>query len=308
MKVFGITDGSAGMVSQVRALAEALTLEPEMIAIGLPKYLRFLPNKAFELLPFLFRFISCKSLKPEAQSLIISCGRKAALVSMALKQQNPQIKTIHIQDPQMASKYFDLVIAMEHDKITGENVIKTRFALHNITPEKLAAATEKFASSFASYPKPHIAVLLGGSTNKYTLTKARMREVIRLLKNKLASGGSLLITPSRRTGAGNIFLLKQELAGDRSVYIYDGISENPYHGLLAIADEIIVSNDSVNMMSEAQATGKKFSILPLPDHKNTKPANFAKMLESNPEFSGDEMQILAEKVKYLVNLPCANPH
>ncbi len=49
-------------------------------------------------------------------------------------------------------------------------------------------------------------------------------------------------------------------------------------GMLALAETIIVTNDSVNMMSEAHATGKPLYILPLPGHANTKPARFAETL------------------------------
>lgn len=299
MKVLGLTDGSAGMVAQVRALADALGLQAEMRVISLPDQLRFLPNLAFDYLPFLYSLLpALRNPKIPKLDLIISCGRKAALLASAQRRLNKNCKYIHIQDPQMAARNFDLVIAMGHDKITGENVIKTRFALHNITKEKLEIAREKFANLFTGYPKPHVAFLLGGSTNKYNFTPARMGEFITELKAKLsASSGSLLITPSRRTGAENIAKLQAEFAGNNRVYIYDGISENPYLGLLACADEIIVSNDSVNMMSEAFASEKAVTILPLAGHANTKPARFAEMIKSAPKMTGDEMQKLAKEVR-----------
>jgi len=303
MKILGLTDGSAGMVAQVRALADVLGLQAEMRVISLPVQLRLLPNLAFDYLPFLYSLLpALRNPKIPTPDLIISCGRKAALLAAAQRRLNKNCKYIHIQDPQMAACNFDLIIAMEHDKITGENVIKTRFALHSITKEKLASAGEKFANLFANYPKPHIAVLLGGSTNKYNFTQARMGEFIAELKAKLsASSGSLLITPSRRTDSENIAKLQAEFAGNNRVYIYDGISENPYLGLLACADEIIVSNDSVNMMSEAFATAKPVTILPLAGHANTKPARFAEMIKSAPEMTGDEMQKLAKEVRFRLN-------
>jgi mitochondrial fission protein ELM1 len=300
MKCWGITDGSAGMVAQVRALTECLELSPEMKIISLPKWLRFFPNMVFDFSPFLYSLLPCPLV--DYPDIIISCGRKAALFSAKIKRKNSQIKNVHIQDPQMLpcnfARNFDLIIAMAHDKIIGENVIKTNFALHSISAEKLAIARLKFAPIFADYPTPHIAVLLGGSTNKYTLTAERMQLFIADLQEKLAkTQGSLLITPSRRTGAENIATLNKAFAGNKRVYIYDLSSENPYLGLLACADEIIVSNDSVNMMSEAYATGKKVTILPLSGHKNTKPANFAEMLQTRPQMLGDEMQKLAIQVK-----------
>ncbi len=298
---WGITDGSAGMVAQVRSLALAMDLQPEMKIITLKKPWSLLPNICYDsplkscILPYALH--EPKNVTESCPDIIISCGRKAALVALALKKKNPSIKLVHIQDPQMSAKHFDVVLAMQHDKITGSNVIKTLFALHSITPEALSAAKEKFMPRFAAYPQPHIAVLLGGSTNKYNLTQKRMEAVITDLQEWLAgTKGSLLITPSRRTGAENMTALKAAFAGNKNVYIYDGIEENPYMGMLACADEIIVTNDSVNMMSEAFATGKPVTILELEEHESTKPARFAQIVKHHPPLKGDEMQKLAQQV------------
>ncbi len=302
---WGITDGSAGMVAQVRSLALAMGLQPELKTISLKKPWSLLPNICYDspLKSCILPYALCepKNITQSCPDIIISCGRKAALVALALKKKNPSLKVVHIQDPQMSSKHFDVVVAMQHDKITGSNVIKTLFALHSISPEILAAAKEKFTPRFAGYPQPHIAVLLGGSTNKYTLTKERMEVVITDLQEWLAgTKGSLLITPSRRTGAENIASLQQTFAGNKNVYIYDGVEENPYMGLLAVADEIIVTNDSVNMMSEAFATGKPVTILEMEGHENTKPARFAEIIKHHPPMTGDEMQKLAGQVRVVL--------
>jgi mitochondrial fission protein ELM1 len=151
--------------------------------------------------------------------------------------------------------------------------------LHRITPGRLEHARAQFAEHFKAFPTPRVAVMLGGSTNKYRFTKTAMSRVIDDLNNVLEnSAGSLLITPSRRTGAENLAMLKHAFAHDPRVYIYDNTGENPYMGLLALADYLIVSNDSVNMMSEARATGKPLYILPLMGHKNTKPERFSQRL------------------------------
>lgn len=333
-RCWGITDGSVGMVAQVSALASAMNLQPEMKIIALKKPWSLLPNICYD--SWLKSFILSHALEiggnslslwergrvrvllqtesvggetitppsPEGRGgsknpdIIISCGRKAALLAAAIKNSQPKVCAIHIQDPQMSPTNFNVVVAMEHDKISGDNVIKTRFALHAITPAVLAEARKKFIPLFAEYPQPHIAVLLGGSTNKYRLTKLRMKALISHLQDWLAgTKGSLLITPSRRTGAENIAALQQVFSGNKNVYIYNEKMENPYMGLLACADEIIVTNDSVNMMSEAFATGKPVTILNLAGHKNTKPARFAEMMKSQPKMTGDEMQRLADEVK-----------
>src|SRR5207245_4006518 len=75
-------------------------------------------------------------------------------------------------------------------------------------------------------------------------------------------GGSAVVTPSRRTGAAGVALLRQRLAG-LSAEIWDGTGDNPYYAYLAIADALLVTADSVSMVSEAAATGKPVHILEL---------------------------------------------
>jgi mitochondrial fission protein ELM1 len=63
-----------------------------------------------------------------------------------------------------------------------------------------------------------------------------------------------MITASRRTPAPLRDALKQ-LAARSSGFFWDGDGENPYLALLALADAIVVTADSANMVGEAAATG-----------------------------------------------------
>ncbi|MDX2073071.1 MAG: mitochondrial fission ELM1 family protein [Alphaproteobacteria bacterium] len=274
MRAWGVTDGSAGMVAQVRALAEALgvALEEKTITVNAPW--RWLPNVAFDLgLANIFPVTN--ETYEDPPELIISCGRKGALVSAYSRLTTHDSRLIHIQDPQMSAKHFDVVVAMEHDKIAASNVIKVPYALHSITAEKLSEAKALWEPKFAHIPRPWNVVLIGGSTNKYHFTRKAMQKLISDVEQ--ISGG-MIITTSRRTGADNIALLLAHLGKNKAAYIYTGEGENPYLGMLACADKIYVTNDSVNMMSEALAAGKPVSILKLWGHANTKPARFAESL------------------------------
>ena len=73
-------------------------------------------------------------------------------------------------------------------------------------------------------------------------------------------GASLLVTPSRRTGAANEAVLHERLKG-LSAFIWDGSGENPYLGMLALADYLVVTSDSVSMVTEACATGKPVYVI-----------------------------------------------
>lgn len=325
MICWGVTDGSAGTMAQVKALAEALRYTPVMKRIAIKPPFIWLPNALYggSLRKWLPGAMTSYDIIGEPwPDVIISCGRRGALAALGLKMRmhGKPVKLIHIHDPQMAAKHFDLIVAMQHDeRINAPNVIKTSFALHNITPELMASSQEKFAKRFTGYSAPYVAVLLGGSTNKYKLKKKHMAKVIERLQTlHNATTGSLLITVSRRTGHKNLQALLKvfpRIRESRS-YIYDGIGDNPYLGMLALAEYIVVTNDSVNMMSEAIATGKPVHILRLPGHKNTKPARFAEKLiadgiarpfegklESWTYQAEQEMKALADSIRERLQLP-----
>jgi mitochondrial fission protein ELM1 len=71
-----------------------------------------------------------------------------------------------------------------------------------------------------------------------------------------------VVTPSRRTGEAGLTVLRERLA-ELPVAIWDGAGDNPYYAYLAIADALLVTADSVSMVSEAAATGKPVHILGL---------------------------------------------
>jgi mitochondrial fission protein ELM1 len=289
MKTYwGITDGSAGMSAQVQALAGALGINVQMKKVRIKRSAVWLPNTFFDgptarlIVPYLLEKGSDR-LEAPWPDMVITCGRRAAIAALGLKAhigKEAPTRFLHIQDPQVRPQNFDLIVAMEHDRIRAPNVIKSPYALHKITPSLLENARMRFEPRFRGYPYPLVAVMLGGSTNKYTLTENAMGKVIDELNNLLENiEGTLLITPSRRTGERNVTMLEHAFSHHPRVYIYDGKEENPYMGLLAMADHLVVSNDSVNMMSEARATGKPLYILTLPGHKGTKPARFAQRLK-----------------------------
>jgi mitochondrial fission protein ELM1 len=76
-------------------------------------------------------------------------------------------------------------------------------------------------------------------------------------------GGSLLITPSRRTRAEMIRELEKGLEG-LPYQLWKGEGVNPYMEYLAISDAIVVTGDSISMMSESCLMGKPAYIAEVP--------------------------------------------
>jgi mitochondrial fission protein ELM1 len=139
----------------------------------------------------------------------------------------------------------------------------TQAGLHRVTPEKLAAAGKQFEKQFADIPRPRVAVLIGGTSKAHTMTKENARKLAQQLAHlaEMPHTG-LLVTASRRTGDENARILQEGLQGP-GIFFWDGNGENPYFGLLALADYIIVTQDSVSMTSEALSTGKPVYIAAL---------------------------------------------
>ncbi|HET8727389.1 MAG TPA: ELM1/GtrOC1 family putative glycosyltransferase, partial [Alphaproteobacteria bacterium] len=88
-------------------------------------------------------------------------------------------------------------------------------------------------------------------------------DVAEVLSNLARERGlGLMVTPSRRTGADNEAILRARLDG-LPAEIWDGTGENPYFAYLGLADAIIVTADSVNMVCEAASTGKPVYVIEL---------------------------------------------
>ena len=71
------------------------------------------------------------------------------------------------------------------------------------------------------------------------------------------NGGSLLISTSARTPQVATSIFEQLVTVPRDLYRWkSGDEANPYFAILALSDELIVTADSISMLSEACATGK----------------------------------------------------
>jgi mitochondrial fission protein ELM1 len=108
---------------------------------------------------------------------------------------------------------------------------------------------------------PRFAVLIGGKSKRQDISAKRAREISDSLATvQRETGGTLLVTLSRRTSEEAKLQFRTWLAPHCAVF-YEGEGVNPYFALLGTADHIFVTADSVNMATEAAATGKPVHVL-----------------------------------------------
>ena len=266
-----LSEGLAGLQAQALGLAEAAGLTPDLRVLrpGVPwKWI------AARLWPRPLSVVA-DSVRAPLPDLAIGCGGMAAAVLAALRGKSRPV--VQVQNPRMDIGRFDVIVANHHDELTGPNVILSRTALHRVTPERLSAEAERWRERFAGLPRPLVAVLLGGSNGRYRLdTKtggALAADLAGMMRrNKIG----VMVTPSRRTDPAVTAVIAQAV-GPFGGFVWDLAGENPYFGMLALADLIVVTQDSVSMISEAAATNAPVVVAELPG-RSRRQGLFLKMM------------------------------
>ncbi len=272
-----VTDGARGNEKQCLALAHYLKAGG-LLRAPEPRRFRIALRQPWDLLAPRLLWGAARALTPAAgvgpdrwhqdqadllrgpqPRIVLSCGRRAALAArMLLNRSSGRLCAVQILNPRIDPAAFSWVVCPRHDQLTGGNVLRTEGALHEVDDAYLAAARLKWGQ-FESLTQPRVAVLIGASNGAYTIDQSYLNQLLGGAA-KLAATGSLLVTTSRRTPLE----LRRYAAAwltehfpERHFFFSDQPGErNPYPGILAFADRIVVSSDSVNMISEALGTGR----------------------------------------------------
>ena len=249
LKALLLTQGMHGMISQVEGLSKALGLKFKHENIRLKSFWNLIPPKFTPIFGGVLKqnFV-CDS------KVIISCGRKSVIPSILLKKRfKKNVFNLHIQDPKVDLKNFDAVICPEHDNLYGENVIRTKGAIHYLTNDEI--------NKNINYLKPNqgekkiVTFILGGPNKYYSFSENQMQQIFAKVKNMfISSKYKLIIIPSYRT-PDNIIKLAYNYFNEEHLVIKER-NKQAYLSSLGLANIIIVTCDSTSMISEAAITGK----------------------------------------------------
>ena len=254
----------AGDNSQVLGLGEAL---------GWPlvqKHFAYRPYEKLVNLPLGGHMLGVvreesSAVEPPWPDVVISAGRKNEPIARYIKRRamadrpDRPVRLVHVGRPWAAVERWDLVVTTPQYRLPDvPNVVHNETPLHRVTRSRLEKAADAWRDRVAALPRPLIAVLAGGNSGPYPFDRAsgeRLAEQADALAREL--GGSLLITTSART------------LDETTEALFDGIEspairyrwkkddpDNPFFSFLGLADRVIVTADSVSMMTEACATGR----------------------------------------------------
>lgn len=205
-------------------------------------------------------------LEPPWPDLIITSGRRPANAALWIKQQSGgRCRLVLLGKPSGAMDAFDLIIASAETLLAPlPQVLPIQMPLMGVDPKRLAAARERWQGRLEQAPRPRVVFLLGGPTLPFVFDRSLLNRLQAEVDRCLASNASVYLVASRRTPAQFMARLRAQLPPQVTLYDWaQAQEENPYLGLLALADRFVVTGDSISMMVEVAKQGKPLEILPL---------------------------------------------
>lgn len=199
--------------------------------------------------------------------LVISAGRRNEPVARWIKRQSGgRTRLVHIGRPWAPLSAWDLVITTPQYFLPYEsNIVHNNLPLHRLTVEDLIRA-EQLRPQFEHLPRPWVAVLMGGDSGRFVMTPGkgqRLGKLAQALARK--AGGAVLATDSPRTPRAAGDAMQAQLQQPCYCYRWGSADDNPYKGLLALADAFIVTGESMSMLGEAVDTGKPLYVFDVGD-------------------------------------------
>ena len=266
LSIWAVSDDKAGNAAPALGLAEAVAaLRPAQVQTRTVGWKGVSGRLPWRLHPFpLATLEDGTGIAPPWPDIWIAAGRATPPLSMRMRRwSGGHTLVVQIQNPRAPHRAFDLIVAPRHDRISGPNVLSITGSPHRVTPGRLAEAAGRLGEAMTDLPHPRAALLVGGRSKVHDLSDARARDLAASIRDAvLSAGGSLMVTFSRRTPASARGLMTEALS-DLPGFIWDGQGENPYFAMLALADIILVTEDSANMATEAASTGRPVLFLPM---------------------------------------------
>ncbi len=256
---WAILDNRTGNRNQVLGILAELDFKYKIIEI---KYNLFsvLPNFFFQILNFNFHIQSLSSqLVGTKPDLIISCGRRTATISIYLKKKfNFKPTCVHLMYPRFTffKKKLDLIFTPMHDNAKENKFVKKFLG----TPSNIVL----IKNTIHHHIQPIIFLIIGGNHGIYKLSEKEVEKIILKIVSKIKNKGTLLITTSRRSSkkvTSKINSMAEEYTVIKEVY-HPGNhnAKNTYLKNLSLSNEIVVTGDSMSMVSEACETRKPVRI------------------------------------------------
>jgi hypothetical protein len=204
-----------------------------------------------------------KTLVPPWPDLIIMVGRRSVPIAQWVQRlSGGKTRLVFVGHPRVPPETFDLVYTTrQYLTPTGPSMRLLPVAMSRY--REPPTPTDEETKWLEQLPRPHLLLMLGGKTRHWKMTPDFMGGVAaKLLDRARNLGGSLLVARSARTDEAVQDAIENRLNGKDHWRVVR--SEFPrFPVLLAEADELFPTADSISMISESVITGKPTGIVPI---------------------------------------------
>jgi uncharacterized protein len=248
-----LSRGRKGDLDQMLALARATGWPHEV------KRLAFRGPEVPVLSPLLLKR-RASGLVPPWPDIVLCAEASPSVIAREIKRRSKgETRAVCLGRPAGLAHGLDLVITTPQYRIPP--------APHVV---ELSMPLAAGAGPSPETPDGPIALLVGGPAFPDRLDGAAAeRLAIEAMAHAERKGKILSVQTSPRTPDEAVTALERTVRPPHRLAIF-GSGENRYRDALAEASEIVVTSDSVSMLSDALASGKPVSVYPLPQSQNLK--------------------------------------
>ena len=304
--VWAIFDSREGNKNQLLGILNELGMPYRIIQVNYNMLSSF-PNFLIQLLYGSLHIkekIRCFIRKPYPR-LVISCGRRTAPLSIKvykILKKKPML--VHIMNPRYTffKSFFNIIFVPEHDNAkNNSNIFKTLGS-----PNNMKFLLNKKSKNYQKKNANFITLLLGGDHYGYKLSANKVKFILKSISKVLKTKKSLFISTSRRTNKEVIEFLDNQARADflfiKDIFHPSNTREkaNPLSDYLHNSAEVIVTGDSMSMISELCSIGKPVRIFYDNSFCSKKHILFCKkMIEDGYAFSLDTLGKKCDRIKIL---------
>ncbi len=199
--------------------------------------------------------------------LVISASAKNEPVARWIRDNaGKSVCLIILGRPWAKLKYFDLIVTTPQYRLPQKHNVHTNTVpMHYPLNSQLdIKKTRYWGDQLSHLPKPYIVLMVGGHSGPYTFDKRAMQRLVFQINQMTERiGGSLLVSTSARTPEKVADYLEANLSVPKYLHRWALSNENPYYAFLGLAESIVVTGDSISMLSEACAMLKPVYIFDL---------------------------------------------